>query len=80
MLTVRGVRVMGNSMDFGRALSHLRYGFKIARRGWNGYVAYEPDREVDGVVIKGHFYLQAGNERWHWSPMDADLMAADGDC
>lgn len=74
--------------SIGWAISHMRHGWKLRRRGWNGkdmWVSYVPPGSVsvpqkfgEGLAVKAFLVMKtADGEMVPWLASQTDLLATD---
>ena len=82
---------MENTFDFGEAIKHLKRGFKVARKGWNGKnqhielatnISYTMNGEVvncnhDAIGNKAIAFVGTSGIQMGWLASQADMLAED---
>jgi hypothetical protein len=68
-------------MKFGSALSLLKVGEKVARKGWNGkgmYIQYVRGMDFEHAIIKPFLVIKNVKNSFNtWVPSISDLLADD---
>lgn len=66
-----------HSFCIGTAMSHIKHGKKVTRKGWNGkglWLEYVPATDTLGHYAKIHL----GNGKYNtWTPSGSDALAID---
>ena len=69
-----------HSMNFGAALENLKYGFRVARAGWNGkgmWLALQRPTDTSRMTVPYIFMKTADDQLVPWLASQTDLLAED---
>lgn len=69
-----------NFMNFGQALTELRSGIRVTRRGWNGpgqYIALQRPDEHSANTLPYLWIHTVQGDRVPWVASQADMLADD---
>lgn len=67
-------------MNFGEALEQLKYGYRVARAGWNGkgmWLGLQRPDQRSRMTAPYVFLKTADDNCVPWAPSQTDLMAED---